>query len=372
MSLLHGHHHHHHHGNGHGHDHCDVLAAASSGGWVRRNLRYAVAALILAGAVASACLVVIHPGEAVVVTRFGDPVRVLTEPGLAWRLPPPVEATVRVDLRLRTTASGLQDVGTRDGLRVLVQAFVAWQVPADGERIRQFLRAVRNEPDNAAEQLRSFVVSSLETTVSRFELSALVNTDPAKVEIGSLEKLLRQRVEAQVLNVYGIAIAEVGLERLTLPNETLSATVNRMRAERQTVATQRVAEGQRAAAEIRSNADRDARIVTANARAEAADIEAKARVEAAEIYARAYRSDPKLYTLLRSLDTLDAVVGDNTRLILRTDAAPFRVFVDGPSGAAAASPATGAPDAAPPQPSAELAPPPAVTAPSQPGTQPIQ
>jgi membrane protease subunit HflC len=368
MSLLHDHHHH--HGDGHDHDHDEVAASASGRSWVRRNLRYAVAALILAGAVASACLVVIHPGEAVVVTRFGDPVRVLTEPGLAWRLPAPIEATVKVDLRLRTTASGLQDVGTRDGLRVLVQAFVAWQVPADAERIRQFLRAVRNEPDNAAEQLRSFVVSSLETTVSRFELSALVNTDPAKVEIGNLEKLLRQRVEEQVLNVYGIAIAEVGLERLTLPNETLSATVNRMRAERQTVATQRVAEGQRAAAEIRSNADRDARIVTANARAEAADIEAKARVEAAGIYARAYRSDPKLYTLLRSLDTLDAVVGDNTRLILRTDAAPFRVFVDGPSGAAgAASAATGAPEAPPPRPSAELAPP-AVAAPDQPLAQP--
>jgi len=369
MSLLHGHHH---HGHDHGHDDqahdgTDPMAPASRRGWIARNLRFGVAALIVAGAVASACLVVIYPGEAVVVTRFGDPVRVLTEPGLAWRLPAPIEATVKVDLRLRTTASGLQDVGTRDGLRVLVQAFVAWQVPADAERIRQFLRAVRNEPDNAAEQLRSFVVSSLETTVSRFELSALVNTDPAKVEIASLEKLLRQRVEAQVLNVYGIAIAQVGLERLTLPNETLSATVNRMRAERQTVATQRVAEGQRAAAEIRSNADRDARIVTANARAEAADIEAKARVEAAEIYARAYRSDPKLYTLLRSLDTLDAVVGDNTRLILRTDAAPFRVFVDGPSGVAAENAAGPSPSAAVAQPSAQAAAPAPAAVPDEPG-----
>ena len=56
-------------------------------------------------------------------TRFGDPVRVLTEPGLAWKLPAPIEGTIPVDLRLRTTSSGLQDVGTRDGLRILVQAY---------------------------------------------------------------------------------------------------------------------------------------------------------------------------------------------------------------------------------------------------------
>ena len=32
---------------------------------------------------------------------------------------------VRVDLRLRTTSSGLHDVGIRDGLRILVQVYVA-------------------------------------------------------------------------------------------------------------------------------------------------------------------------------------------------------------------------------------------------------
>ena len=41
------------------------------------------------------------------------------------------ESTIPIDLRLRTTSTGLQDVGTRDGLRVLVQAYVAWQVPGD-------------------------------------------------------------------------------------------------------------------------------------------------------------------------------------------------------------------------------------------------
>jgi membrane protease subunit HflC len=69
----------------------------------------------------------------------------------------------------------------------------------------------------------------------------------------------------------------------------------------------------------------------ADATVKAADIEAQSRVEAAEIYGRAYAGSPQLYNLLRSLDTLGTIVGPGTKLILRTDAAPFRVLVDGPA-----------------------------------------
>jgi membrane protease subunit HflC len=117
------------------------------------------------------------------------------------------------------------------------------------------------------------------------------------------------------------------------------ATVGRMQAERATIAAEREAEGQRMAAEIVSNADRDSRVLLAKSKAEAAAIEAKSRVEAADIYGKAYSDNRDLYTVLRSLDTLNSVVGSNTRLILRTDAAPFRVLVDGPGRTAGTLPA---------------------------------
>ena len=180
--------------------------------------------------------------------------------------------------------------------------------------------------------MRSFLRSALEITASGFDLAALVNTDPAKVKLTAFEDRLRERLEGQILGSYGVTLRQVGIESLTLPAEALTATVARMRAERQTVATERVAEGERIAAEIRAAADRDARVTVARAHEEAAATEAKARVAAAAIAGRAYAEDPGLYVMLRSFDTLDAVVGQNTRLILRTDAVPFRVLVDGPSG----------------------------------------
>lgn len=315
------------------------------GGW-RLMLRITLAALVLAAAGVTSSLIMVGPGEAVVVTEFGKPVRVLTKPGLAWKIPAPIEGTIPVDLRFRTTSSGLQDVGTRDGLRVLVQAYIAWQVDSDPAHIVQFLRAGQQNPDDVARQLRSFMGSTLQVTASSFNLMDLVNTDPAKARLSDFEQALQANLYHQVLDTYGIRIVQTGVERFSLPAETLAATVARMRTERETVAAQRTADGLRIAAAIRSDATRDARMVSARAQEQAADITAKGRAQAAHIHAAAYALDPQLYTLLRSLDTLDATVGPKTRVLLRTDAAPFRALVDGPPQADASAqqvPAPGVP-----------------------------
>lgn len=309
----------------------DDIAAAPTPLSRRRLL---VASLLLAFAVATASLVQVRSGEATVITRFGNPARVLLQPGLAWRIPAPFESAIPVDLRLRTTSSGLQDAGTRDGLRIIVQAYVAWKVASDADAIQRFMRAVQNQPDEAARQIRSFVGSALETTASGFDLSQLVNTDATQVQIDRFESRLAASIEPTLLKTYGLQVVQVGIERLTLPSVTLAATVDRMRAERDTIATERTAVGKRQAAEIRSAAERDARVIQADAQIKAADIEAQSRVEAAAIYGRAYAGSPELYKLLRSLDTLGTLVTPGTRLVLRTDAAPFRALIDGPAAAA--------------------------------------
>jgi len=300
------------------------------------NRRFAIAIVVIAALVLSACLVLVNPGEAVVITRFGNPVRVITEPGLAWKLPLPVEATIPIDLRLRTTSTGLQDVGTRDGLRVLVQAYTAWQVPADPAGIKQFLRSVRNQPDEAARQLRSFAAAALHIGAANYNLTDLVNTDQSKVQLSAFEQSVQDQIASRLLQVYGIQIRQVGVERLTLPAETLAATVARMKAERETVAAQRTADGLREAAAIRADADRDGREVVAKAQEQAAQTMADAEQQAAKIYAAAYQTDPALYTTLRSLDSVTKMVNRNTTLVLRTDSAPFKALTDGPIDQASA------------------------------------
>ncbi len=116
------------------------------------------------------------------------------------------------------------------------------------------------------------------------------------MRLDAFEQQLREQVAPRMLQVYGIEIRQVGVERMTLPDETLAATVARMRAERETVAAERTADGLRQAAAIRADADRDAREVVAQAREQAPHTEADAQQAAARIYAKAYQSDPGLYT----------------------------------------------------------------------------
>ncbi len=326
--MLHDHSHDH-HDDGHGHHHAPPPQTPA--GRLRFLVRTLFACALLAAAGLAASAVMVSAGQAVVITEFGNPLRVLTTPGLAWKIPAPVQTTIPVDLRLRSTSTGLQDVGTKDGLRILVQAYVVWQVPAEPDPIRQFLRAVRNDPDEAARQLRSFVGSALQVTASSFDFAELVNTDPTHLRLAAFESRLQTQIATQLRDTYGIATREVGIERLSLPETTLFATIGRMRSERETVAAQRTAEGLRAAAQIRSDATRDNRIAIARARTEAADIEAASRREAAQINANAYAADSGLYLMLRSLDTLATIVGANTRIVLRTDAAPFNTLVQGPA-----------------------------------------
>jgi modulator of FtsH protease HflC len=298
----------------------------------RKGLRIGVAALILAAAVAAACIVMVPADQAEVITRFGSPIRVITEPGLAWKWPAPIESAIPIDLRLLTTATGLEDVGTRDGLRVLVQAYVAWQVPSDPQEIRQFLRSVRNQPNEAARQLRSYVNANLHVISSNFALEDLVNVDPQKVRLNAFEDQLRAQTAPRMLQVYGIAIRQIGIERMTLPEGTLAATVARMKAERETVAAQRTAEGLQKAFAIRADAEKEAREVVAEASEKAARTEADAQQAAARTYQRAYQSDPNLYETLRSLDTINQLVSHTTNLILNADSPAFKILVDGPPG----------------------------------------
>lgn len=345
--MLHFHEHgDHDHGHDHGHHDPEQPPPADRAGR-GRAIRIAAAVAVLAVAFLSAATVVVPAGQAMVITQFGNPSRVITAPGLAWKWPAPVQSSIPVDTRVHTTSTGMADVGTRDGLRVLVEAYVVWEVPPEADAVRLFLQSVRNDPDEAARQLRSLAGSALQVTASGFELADLVNTDRARLRLAAFEQKLRAQVEQPLWTTYGIKLRAVGIERLSLPEATLVATISRMRAERETVATARTSEGARQAAEIKAGSIRDGRLMQAKARTEAAEIEATGRREAAEIYARAYEGDPQLYLTIRSLDALTAVVNGNTRILLRTDALPFSVLVAPPSPGAAVPQAAGDGSSAP-------------------------
>jgi modulator of FtsH protease HflC len=287
----------------------------------QRWLRGIVGTLALAGAVFYSTALVVREGEAVLVTRFGRPLRAATHPGLHWKLPWPIDRAIPLDMRRRVSETGLTEMLTRDKKNIIVRTFVVWRV---GDPL-SFVQAVGNEA--AAEgKLDGLLTNAAIGTLGGHDLSALVSTDPHDLQVDQIEGELLAATAPLALRSYGVAIDQIRIERIALPEENVTAVFEQMRAERRQFAAKYQAEGEREASRIRSKAKLDAARIRAKGAEEEARVRGEAAAQAARIYADAHRIDPDLYRFTRSLQSLDKLVNGNTSLILRTDSEPFSLL----------------------------------------------
>lgn len=256
--------------------------------------------------------------ESAVLTRFGSPVRTLAEPGLYFKWPWPVDTVHRYDRRIAFYDTRVSEALTRDKRNVILPVFLAWRV-ADPLK---FLQAL-GTPAAAPTKLDSLATSARNALLGRYDFQDLVSTDPAKVKLAEFEQQLADTIRPQALAAFGIAIEQVGLKRIALPEANTLYVFERMKAERGQYAAKFRAEGRREAEELRSKTDAERTVLLAEAQKFAEETRGKAEADAARIYAEAHAQDPKFYTFLRELETLRKVTRENTTLILDTDTAPF-------------------------------------------------
>lgn len=256
--------------------------------------------------------------ESAVLTRFGSPVRTLNEPGLYFKFPWPVDTVNRFDTRLAFYDTRLSEALTQDKRNVILPVFLAWRI-ADPLK---FLQAL-GTPAAAPTKLDSLATSARNALLGRYNFEDLVTTDPAKLKLVELEQRLGEAIRPQALAAFGIAIEQVGIKRIALPEANTLYVFERMKAERGQYAARFRAEGRREAEELRAKTDAERTVLLAEAQKFAEETRGKAEAEAARIYADAHSQDPQFYKFLRELETLRKVTKENTTLILDTDTAPF-------------------------------------------------
>ena len=256
--------------------------------------------------------------ESAVLTRFGSPVRTLQDPGLYFKWPWPIDTVNRFDTRLAFYDTRLSEALTQDKRNVILPVFLAWRV-ADPLK---FLQAL-GTPAAAPSKLDSLTTSARNALLGRYDFQQLVSTDPAALKLAELEQRLADAIRPQALAAFGIAIEQVGLKRIALPEANTLYVFERMKAERGQYAARYRAEGRREAEELRAKTDAERTVLIAEAQKFAEETRGKAEAEAARIYAQAHAQDPQFYTFLRELETLRKVTRENTTLILDTDTAPF-------------------------------------------------
>ncbi len=94
----------------------------------QQRLRAIVGTLALVAIVFQATGVVVREGEAVLVTRFGRPLRAATQPGLHWKLPWPIDQASLLDMRRRVYETGHTEMLTRDKKNIIARTFVVWRI----------------------------------------------------------------------------------------------------------------------------------------------------------------------------------------------------------------------------------------------------
>jgi membrane protease subunit HflC len=287
----------------------------------QRWLRAIVGTVAIGAILFHATGVVVREGEAVLVTRFGRPLRIASETGLHWKLPWPIDQASSLDMRRRVYETGHTEMLTRDKKNIIARAFVVWRV---GDPLA-FTQAVGNQND-AEGKLDGLLTNAEIGTLGGHDLSALVSTNPADLQVDAIESELLASAAPLALRSYGVAIEQIRLERISLPEENVRAVFDQMRAERRQFAAKFDAEGELEAARIRSEAELEAARIRAKATEEQARIRGQSAAEVAKIYSGAHRIDPGLYRFTRSLESLDKLVTGNSTLILRTDSEPFSLL----------------------------------------------
>jgi len=164
--------------------------------------------------------------------------------------------------------------------------------------------------------------------LGKYDLTALASTDTTLLKTKEIEIELLKLTQTLASEQYGIAIQHIGFSRLSLPKENIRAVFQQMRAERKKFAVEFRAKGEEQASRIRAITDTEVSKIEAKMTQEVAELIGEAEAQSAKIYADAHSKDPELYRFIRSLETLEKVIGPKSTLILRTDAAPFDVLVE--------------------------------------------
>src|ERR1700691_2222715 len=276
----------------------------------QRWLRAVVGTLALAAIIFSATAVVVREGQAMLITRFGRPLRAATEPGLHWKLPWPIDQGSLLDMRRRVYETGHTEMLTRDKKNIIARTFVVWRI---GDPLA-FTQAVGAE-GGAEGKLDGLLTNAAIGTLGGHDLSALVSTNPADTQTDQIEAELLASTAPVALHHYGVTIEQIRLERIALPEENVSAVFDQMRAERRQFAAKFEAEGELEASRIRSEAELEAARIRAKGAEEQARIRGESAAKIAKTYADANRVNPQLYRFTRSLESLDKLVRSNTTLI---------------------------------------------------------
>ena len=283
---------------------------------MNRNLLIGLGALAAVALVlVLSALFTVHQTQQALVLQFGDPKRVVQEPGLHVKLPF-VQNAVYIDRRVLDFDAESQEVILGDQKRLVVDTFARY-------RIVDPLRFYQSVGDEALLRGRidTILDASLRKVLGEVPLFTVLSADRI-----ALMNRIRESANTEAQQ-FGIDIVDVRIKRADLPAENSQAIYRRMQTEREREAKELRAQGAELAQRIRARADRERRVIIAEAEKEGEIIRGEGDADAVAIFAAAVGRDVEFFTFYRSMQAYrEALADDNTSFVLSPDSEFFRFF----------------------------------------------
>ena len=289
--------------------------------------------LLLAIVVGYGSVFTVDQTEQALVVRLGNPVDVVTDPGLHFKAPF-IDTVIDIDKRILDLENPSQEVIASDQKRLVVDAFARYRIKTP-LRFYQSVGSIQA----ANIQLTTILNASLRRVLGEVTFIQVVRD-----EREALMGRIRDQVDKEA-DAYGIQVVDVRIRRADLPEQNSQAVYQRMQTERQREAAEFRAQGGQKAQEIRSNADREATVIVAEANSKSEQIRGEGDGERNRLFAEAYGQDPGFFAFYRSMTAYEnGLKSNDTRFLLRPDSEFFKFFnsASGAPAAAAATPAAAA------------------------------
>jgi modulator of FtsH protease HflC len=295
-----------------------------------------IVVIVALGLVVANGVYVLPEDRQAVVTQFGRPVgEPVTEAGLKFKVPF-VQDVTYFDKRILIWDGDPNQIPTRDKTFVHIDATARWRI-VDPLR---FMQSMHTEA-RAQGVLDAIIDGTIRDFVNQNNLVEFIRSsdwEPQAMRISMLEPAEIEHVElgrdvisnmiheraAEVVKQYGIELVDVMLRRVNYIDSVQRRVFDRMISERKRIAADLRSRGEGSKAEILGKMERDLLEIRSGASREAQTLRGQADADAARIYAEAYSRDPEFYRFYKTLESYQATLGKNTRLVLTTDSPLYR------------------------------------------------
>ena len=283
-----------------------------------RKLSSLIVGLLVVLGIGQMCIYTVGEREYAMVFALGELKHVVDEPGIHFKLPPPLQNVVYLDKRLLTLdTSGADLVQTSEKKNLMIDTFVKWRIGNP----RLYWVSFQGSERAASDRLAALLRDVLNIAVNKRTVNQITSSEREKA-MSEISELLQARVKD-----VGIDIVDVRMKRVDFTPEISESVYSRMEAERKRVASEERSKGAAQAERIRASADRQSEVILAEAYRDAQKTKGECDGEAARIYAEAFGADPEFARFYRSLEAYRSSFSQKSDVMVVDPSADFFTYL---------------------------------------------